>query len=106
MKMERITLTDDAKTVLRLIAVGATGCPKTMNFSGFNRGAIELQRNGLAICHQEENGNVEAVRITDYGRDYLASNPRLNNSFDWKWVSLAIMWFIVAAAYIITLITK
>ena len=58
-------------------------CPETMQRHAFNMGALELQLMGLAVIHEEEGGNVESVRLTDYGKCYLEGNSRLRNPIDW-----------------------
>lgn len=78
-------------------------CPETMLQSAFNAGARELQSMGLAICHEEESGNVEMVRLTDYGKLYLESNPRLRNPVDWKWIITTTIAAIAALASSIAL---
>ena len=84
--MERVQLSKRAKAVLKSLRGGVVACPESMIQSDFNSGARELQSHGLAVCHEEENRNVEAVRLTDKGKLYLEDNPHLYNPIDWKWV--------------------
>lgn len=85
--MERKRLSHEARGVMFALHTHNIGtCPETMLQSAFNAGARELQSMGLAVCHEEEGGNVEIVRLTDYGKLYLESNPYLRNPVDWKWI--------------------
>lgn len=84
--MERIRLSKSAKQVFRLTDKGIVQCPDYITQSDFNNGARELQSCNLAYCHEEENGNVEVMRISEYGKRYIAFNPSLSNPVDWKWV--------------------
>lgn len=77
-----IKLSKQAKTVLKSLRGGVVSCPESMIQSDFNSGARELQSHGLAVCHEEENRNVEAVRLTDKGKLYLEDNPHLYNPID------------------------
>lgn len=83
--MERIVLSKRAKQVLRLLNAGVSSCPTNMSQKDFNLGALEAQGVGLALCYQEEGGEVVEARLTDLGQCYLAMNPRLSNPIDWKW---------------------
>lgn len=88
--MERVKLSKNAKIVLRLLEQGHNLCPKGMNYADFNRGALELRRNDFALCHQEENGNVEAAQLTELGTLYIAENPSLSNPVNWTAISMII----------------
>lgn len=102
--MERKRLSHEAKGVMFALRTHNIGtCPETMLQSAFNAGARELQSMGLAVCHEEEGGNVEIVRLTDYGKLYLESNPRLRNPIDWKWVITTTITAIAAIASSIAL---
>lgn len=95
--MERKRLSNEARNVMFALRThNIDTCPKTMLQSAFNNGARELQLMGLAVCHQEESGNVEVVCLTDYGKLYLESNPRLRNPIDWKWIITTIIATITA----------
>lgn len=85
-RTRRIRLSKDAKFVLRLLNNGQCTCPKAIPFAVFNDGAHELESNHLAICHEEEDGNVEIARLTDVGKLYISQNPDLRNPVDWKWI--------------------
>ena len=85
--MKRKRLSHEARNIMIALRTHNTGtCPETMIQSSFNTGARELKSMGLAICHEEEGGNVEIVRLTDYGKLYIESNPHLRNPIDWKWI--------------------
>ena len=73
--MERVQLSKRAKAVLKSLRGGVVACPESMIQSDFNSGARELQHHGFSVCHEEENGNVEIVRLTDKGKLYLEDNP-------------------------------
>lgn len=62
-----------------------------------------IQSHGLAVCHEEENRNVEAVRLTDKGKLYLEDNPHLYNPIDWKWVVTTAIAVVAAIAAIAAL---
>lgn len=71
--------------------------------SDFNFGARELQSHGFAVCHEEENCNVEVVRLTDKGKLYLEYNPAIHNPVDWKWVVTTAIAIIAAIAAVAAL---
>lgn len=99
--MERVQLSKQAKTVLKSLRGGVVSCPESMIQSDFNSGAKELQSHGFAVCHAEENRNVEVVRLTDKGKLYLEDNPAIHNPVDWKWVvttAIAVVAAIAAVA--------
>ena len=101
--MERVKLSKQAKTALKSLRGGVVACPESMIQSDFNSGARELQSHGLAVCHEEENRNVEAVRLTDKGKLYLEDNPHLYNPIDWKWVVTTAIVVVAAVAAIAAL---
>jgi len=89
---DRIKLSKRAKTVFRLIESGHRSCPSHVLQADFNAGAMELQKKGLAFCHEEEGGDVEAVMLSDDGKLYLSENPALHNPINWT-----LIWTIVGA---------
>lgn len=90
--MERISLSSNAKAVMfALRAHNTRSCPETMQQHAFNMGALELKLMGLAVIHEEEGGNVESIRLTDYGKCYLEDNPRLRNPINWRLVMATII---------------
>lgn len=102
--MERKRLSHEARSVMFALRTHNIGtCPETMLQSAFNAGARELQSMGLAICHEEEGGNVEIVRLTDAGKLYISQNPDLRNPVDWKWVITTTIAAIAAIASSIAL---
>lgn len=101
--MERISLSKRAKDVLQAVASGQYTCPEKMLQFEFNSGARELQRHGLAYIHEEQKGNVEIVRLTDFGKCYLNDNPKLYNPIDWKWIITTVIGLIAAIAAIAAL---
>lgn len=102
-RTKRIRLSKDAKFVLRLLNNGQYTCPKATPFAVFNDGAHELESNHLAICFEEEGGNVEIARLTDAGKLYLSQNPDLRNPVDWKWIITTTITAIAAIASTIAL---
>lgn len=98
---DRIKLSKRAKMVFRLIESGHRSCPPHILQAHFNAGARELQKRGLAFCH-EEAGDVEAIRLSDDGKLYLSEHPALRNPINWTIVG-AIAACITAAAAIAAL---
>lgn len=97
--MERIKLSKRAKQVFRLLDKGIYLRPDYITQSGFNNGARELQSKQLAVCHEEEGGDVIVSRLTEMGKRYSAFNPSLSNPIDWKWIigtTIAVASLIVA----------
>lgn len=103
-RTKRIRLSKGAKFVLRLLNNGQYTCPKATPFAVFNDGAHELESNHLAVCHDEECGNVEIARLTDAGKLYISQNPDLRNPVDWKWVITTIIATITAIGTILMVI--
>lgn len=102
--MKRKRLSHEARNIMFALRThNIRSCPETMLQSAFNAGARELQSIGFAICHEEEGGNVEMVHLTDYGKLYLETNPRLRNPIDWKWIITTTISTIAAIASIIAL---
>lgn len=99
---DRINLSKHAKMVFRLIESGHRSCPSHVLQAHFNAGAMELQKKGLAFCHEEEGGDVEAVMLSDNGKIYLSENPALRNPINWVIVG-AIAACVTAAAAIAAL---
>lgn len=99
---KKIKLSKNAKFVLRLLNNRQYTCPKSTPFATFNDGAHELESHHLAICFEEEGGNVEIARLTDAGKLYISHNPDLRNPVDWKWIITTILSVI---SIIVTLIT-
>ena len=102
--MQRVKLTKDAKAAFMLLDKGVYQCPKEMPFQHFNNGMLELRRHDFAVCHQEENGNVEAAQLTEKGKLYLSLNPSLHNPIDWKWLITTIIACIAAISALIALL--
>lgn len=96
--MERVQLSKRAKAVFKSLRGGVIICPESMIQSDFNSGVRELKHHGFAVCHEEENGNVEVARLTDKGKLYLEDNPALRNPVDWKWVATTAIALVAAIA--------
>lgn len=109
MDMGRIRLSKRAKRVLRLLAEGVTECPADMDRKDFSLGALALKYEGLAVCHEEEGGDVVAAKLSTNGWIYLHGNRSLckdhrqrESAVDWKFV-LIIMLDLIAAAVCLAL---
>lgn len=83
--MTRVPLTRDERRVLRLALSGA-GCPATFPRHVYTACVDSLERKGLLAVAWVEGHTPVLVRVSDYGRSYIAMNPRLRNPVDWKWV--------------------
>lgn len=87
--MERIRLNKSEKQVLLMVAEGQGTCPAEFPQHIFNACARSLQNKGLVQGAYQAGGGVEDTRMTQYGRQYLAENPRLINPVEWsKWATL------------------
>lgn len=81
--MERIRLSRNEEQVLRLVAGGQGVCPAEYPEHIFNASVRSLHNAGLVQGAFSEGGSVEDPWLTQYGRQYLAENPRLANPTDW-----------------------
>lgn len=73
--MERIRLTKREKRVLRTLSQQGFDA-----LSEFDAAAIRsLDNQGLVRGAYVEGGGVEDARLTNYGKEYIANNPRLRN---------------------------
>lgn len=80
--MERIRLTKDEKTVLRMLQ-NADACPVAYPRCKFDGAVRSLQRKGLARGHWSEEKGLLCSTLTDEGAEYLATYPLLANPVDW-----------------------
>lgn len=87
--MERIRLSKEEKTVLRLLA-GGCGCPDTYPHHVFVSCVEKLEMKGLAKGAWTEGHNLETARITPQGKAYVSQNPDLRNPVNWNLVSATI----------------
>lgn len=77
--MERIKLTKREKRVLRTLSRQGFYA-----LSEFDATAVRsLDNHGLVQGAYIEGGGVEDARLTNYGKEYIADNPRLRNPIDW-----------------------
>ena len=98
--MERIKLTKREKRVLRTISQQGFDA-----LSGFDAIAIRsLEDNGLVKGAYLEGGGVDDAKLTNYGKEYIADNPRLRNPVDWKWIIPTVLAAVAATAGILALI--
>lgn len=77
--MERIKLSKREKQVLRILCQqGYDG------LSEFDDAAVRsLDHQGLVRGAYVEGGGVEDARLTNYGKEYIADNPKLRNPVNW-----------------------
>lgn len=101
--MERIRLTKQEKTVLRLLASGCNECPDAYPRHIFVSCIRSLEQKGLAKGAWQEGGEMEDARLTPFGREYLAENPSLRNPVDWRWVITTAIATVAALASIVAL---
>lgn len=85
--MERVRLTKEEKAVLRMLQNTDT-CPTTYPRSKFNGAVRSLQRKGLARGFNSEEVGLAYSVLTDEGKLYLATNPRLTNPINWNLVTV------------------
>ncbi len=76
--MERVRLSKDAKTALRLLSVGA-GRPADMSPLRYEAAVEELAAHGLARVARVEGGGVGGARLSRRGLQYYNANPALRN---------------------------
>ena len=102
--MGRIKLSKRAKRVLRLLAEDVTECPADMDRKDFSLGALALEYEGLAVCHEEEGGDVVTARLSTNGWLYLRGDRstckdhrQREGAVDWKFVLIIILDLIAAA---------
>ena len=88
--MKQIKLSKQEKQVLRLISIGIV-CPNTYPQHIFISCVGSLERLGLVKGLWNEGHELKDVRMTKYGKTYLATNPNLRNPVDWKWVITTII---------------
>lgn len=97
----RIRLSRKEKQVLRIIAsVGYS--PGIYPLHTFNACVVSLEHNGLVQSAKEEGGGVADVRLTTFGKEYMAVNPRLCNPFRWD-IAGAVAGLLAAIASIVAL---
>ncbi len=77
--MERIKLTKREKRVLRTLS--RQGFDALSEFDATS--VRSLDNHGLVQGAYIEGGGVEDARLTNYGKEYLADNPRLRNPINW-----------------------
>lgn len=81
--MERVRLTKEEKAVLRMLQ-NTDVCPTTYPKSKFNGAVRSLQCKGLARGFRSEEVGLACSVLTDEGKLYLATNPRLTNPINWN----------------------
>lgn len=101
--MNQIKLTRSEKEVFRLIAQGEGHCPSEYPQHQFNASVQSLVCLGLVYAIYEEGHNVVEAILTSKGKVYLASNPKLINPIDWRWLISTAIGGIAAIAATIAL---
>ena len=88
--MERIKLTKTEKQVLRLVKKGES-CPDTYPAHVYVGCILSLDRKGLVNGFYTEGGKVIDARLTNFGKSYIFSNPKLRNPLPWGaiWAAIA-----------------
>lgn len=81
-----------------------------MDREEFSLGVLALEYEGLAVCHEEEGGDVVAAKLSTNGRLYLhddrstcKDHRQRESAMDWKFV-LIIMFDLIAAAVCLAII--
>lgn len=77
--MERIKLTKREKRVLRLLSSNRFDMLSTLDYPALR----VLHDAGFVRVAFIEGGVPEAARLTDFGKEYIADNPRLRNPINW-----------------------
>ena len=81
--MERIRLTKREKRVLRLLSSNRFDMLSTLDYPALR----VLHDAGFVRVAFIEGGVPEAARLTDFGKEYIADNPRLWNPINWAKVA-------------------
>lgn len=77
--MERIRLTKREKQVLRVLRDNRFDLLTTLDYPALR----VLHDTGFAHAAYVEGGVPEDARLTDYGKEYIADNPRLRTPVNW-----------------------
>lgn len=85
--VKRIYLHRAEKVVLRWVALGKELCPADYPRHTYNAAVRTLCDKGFVRAAFVEGGDVEAVSLSDFGKLYMAENPRLRNPIRWDIVS-------------------
>lgn len=97
--MERIKLTKEEKQVLRLVE-HYEQCPPTYPLSTFAACVDSLERKGLVRGCWSSGHELEAVKLSDNGKSYLALNPHLRNPINWAMITAILSVISVTVAII------
>lgn len=81
--MERIRMSINEKKALRNIALERDYLLSGMEEAAFSAAVAELERSGLVNAAFSEGGSVVDARLTQHGKTYLETNPKLRNPLDW-----------------------
>lgn len=106
--MERIKLSKNEKRILRELNRGASikDIREIMHRDIVSGNCYLLETKGLVRCGYIEGGDVEAVALTRFGKDYATLNPTLRNpiKIDWLYVATIAIWVTFICKLIIKLI--
>lgn len=100
--MEKIYLTKNEKSVLRLLNCGRD-CPDDFPRHIFSGCVDSLEKKGLVYGAWSEGHNLQSARITAKGKDYIALYPGLGNPIDWKWTITTAIALVGTVAAIVAL---
>lgn len=90
--MERIRLTKTEKKIFLQFARYGEDYLREAIKDDVRTALRGLDSKGLMRCAFVEGGDIEDVRLTNAGRDYLSANPKLRNPVQWS-----LVWSAVAA---------
>ncbi|MBR6746824.1 MAG: hypothetical protein IKL83_05545 [Muribaculaceae bacterium] len=101
--MERIKLTKEEKQVLRLTK-HYEQCPSTYPKKMFQACIYTLESKGLVRGCWSSEYEIVGAQLTNFGKLYMAVNPRLRNPIDLERITLAIASVSLALAIVAILI--
>lgn len=100
--MEKIRLNKSEKLLLRSISMGRD--ISKIVLSPDERFVASQRLRALGLIDVTTNyDEIIDIRLTCYGRVYLANNPNLRNPIDWKWIIHTIFTAVVAGATVAAL---
>lgn len=103
--MERVKLTKTEKRIFHQFAHYGNDYLSEANKDEVRTALRSLHEKGLVRCAFIEGGNIEDVRLTNAGRDYLADNPELRNPVPWTLVWAAVAAFATVITAVVAVIS-
>lgn len=83
--MERVYLTRDEKRVLQVIYTYAREVAvEKLRYERFQQPLFNLQKKGFIEYGTDDRGLVKSITLKPYAYDYICSNPKLKNPFNWQ----------------------